>query len=197
MTWYWLQLLTCIFCRWWFFSGFWVFLDEGIMINDLVGRWANCSAHQRNPRIYSSFWSDHEATSKNHVVHVQWRSKSCLESLLIQRSSFSNLGLGGASQLVQRSPHQKYPSSMYRLYRVYPSGLWTTFSGSLHPRDSPKNWTCWVVFQEFGPMVLASGGFGADFGSDSLLATYRPDLLHLPTTNGEHCTGLRLQSLDL
>ena len=38
-------------------------------------------------------------------------------------------------------------------------------------------------------MILASGGFGADFGSDSLLATYRPDLLHLPTTNGEHCTG--------
>merc|ERR1711975_198811 len=27
------------------------------------------------------------------------------------------------------------------------------------------------------------------FGSDSLLAMYRPDLLHLPTTNGEHCTG--------
>eukprot|EP00439_Symbiodinium_sp_Y106_P005074 s893_g1.t1 len=25
--------------------------------------------------------------------------------------------------------------------------------------------------------------------ADSLLATYRPDLLHLPTTNGEHCTG--------
>ena len=43
--------------------------------------------------------------------------------------------------------------------------------------------------KEFGPMILASGGFGADFGADSLLATYRPDLLHLPTTNGEHCTG--------
>merc|ERR1712037_430041 len=26
-------------------------------------------------------------------------------------------------------------------------------------------------------------------GSNSLLAMYRPDLLHLPTTNGEHCTG--------
>ena len=38
-------------------------------------------------------------------------------------------------------------------------------------------------------MILCSGGFGADFGSDSLLAKYRPDLLHLPTTNGEHCTG--------
>jgi len=45
------------------------------------------------------------------------------------------------------------------------------------------------AYKEFGPVVFASGGFGADFGSDSLLATYRPDLLHLPTTNGEHCTG--------
>merc|ERR1719345_466805 len=41
----------------------------------------------------------------------------------------------------------------------------------------------------FGPVILASGGFGADFTSDSLLALYRPDLMHLPTTNGEHCTG--------
>jgi len=44
-------------------------------------------------------------------------------------------------------------------------------------------------FQEFGPVILASGGFGADFTQNSLLAKYRPDLLHLPTTNGEHCTG--------
>merc|ERR1712137_294496 len=46
-----------------------------------------------------------------------------------------------------------------------------------------------VCCQEYGPVIFASGGFGADFGSDSLLAKYRPDLLHLPTTNGEHCTG--------
>merc|ERR1719281_447287 len=44
-------------------------------------------------------------------------------------------------------------------------------------------------FKEHGPVILCSGGFGADFGGDSLLAKYRPDLLHLPTTNGEHCTG--------
>merc|ERR1719217_758837 len=44
-------------------------------------------------------------------------------------------------------------------------------------------------FKEYGPVILCSGGFGADLGSDSLLAKYRPDLLHLPTTNGEHCTG--------
>merc|ERR1712013_124754 len=43
--------------------------------------------------------------------------------------------------------------------------------------------------KEYGPVILCSGGFGADFGNDSLLAKYRPDLLHLPTTNGEHCTG--------
>jgi len=45
------------------------------------------------------------------------------------------------------------------------------------------------TIKEFGPVILCSGGFGADFSSDSLLAKYRPDLLHLPTTNGEHCTG--------
>merc|ERR1712050_563405 len=49
-----------------------------------------------------------------------------------------------------------------------------------------KAGTC---YKEYGPVIICSGGFGADFGSDSLLAKYRPDLLHLPTTNGEHCTG--------
>merc|ERR1712066_458314 len=46
-----------------------------------------------------------------------------------------------------------------------------------------------LAFQEHGPVILCTGGFGADFTADSLLAKYRPDLLHLPTTNGEHCTG--------
>merc|ERR1719218_171941 len=41
----------------------------------------------------------------------------------------------------------------------------------------------------YGPVIFASGGFGADFTQQSLLAKYRPDLMHLPTTNGEHCTG--------
>merc|ERR1711878_43930 len=42
---------------------------------------------------------------------------------------------------------------------------------------------------QMGPVILCSGGFGADFTQNSLLAQYRPDLMHLPTTNGEHCTG--------
>ena len=44
-------------------------------------------------------------------------------------------------------------------------------------------------FKELGPVIFASGGFGADFTQNSLLATYRYDLLYLPTTNGEHCAG--------
>merc|ERR1712203_1049300 len=45
------------------------------------------------------------------------------------------------------------------------------------------------TFQEHGPVVIATGGFGADFTADSLLNKHRPDLAHLPTTNGDHCTG--------
>merc|ERR1712217_12451 len=45
------------------------------------------------------------------------------------------------------------------------------------------------TFEEHGPVIIATGGFGADFTSDSLLNKHRPDLAHLPTTNGDHCTG--------
>jgi flavocytochrome c len=40
-----------------------------------------------------------------------------------------------------------------------------------------------------GPVVLATGGYAADFEGDSLVKKYRPEWAHLPTTNGEHCTG--------
>merc|ERR1711904_139748 len=46
-----------------------------------------------------------------------------------------------------------------------------------------------MSYKEYGPVIMCSGGFGADFSTDGYLAKYRPDLLHLPTTNGEHCTG--------
>merc|ERR1712151_1211085 len=42
---------------------------------------------------------------------------------------------------------------------------------------------------EKGPVIITTGGFGADFTEDSLLVKHRPDLAELPTTNGEHCTG--------
>ncbi|KAJ3801441.1 Flavocytochrome c [Lentinula aff. detonsa] len=40
-----------------------------------------------------------------------------------------------------------------------------------------------------GPVVIATGGFGADFSSTGLIATHRPDLIQLPTVNGDHATG--------
>ncbi|KAI1790044.1 Flavocytochrome c [Ganoderma leucocontextum] len=41
----------------------------------------------------------------------------------------------------------------------------------------------------YGPVILATGGYAADFTSDSLLKKHRPEYWDLPTTNGEHCTG--------
>jgi hypothetical protein len=43
--------------------------------------------------------------------------------------------------------------------------------------------------REMGSVVLATGGYGADFSDGGLLKKYRPDVLPLPTTNGDHTTG--------
>jgi flavocytochrome c len=43
--------------------------------------------------------------------------------------------------------------------------------------------------QAFGPVVVCTGGYGADYTNTSLLSKYRPDVTSLPTTNGDHCTG--------
>ncbi|KAJ4487797.1 Flavocytochrome c [Lentinula aciculospora] len=40
-----------------------------------------------------------------------------------------------------------------------------------------------------GPVVIATGGFGADFSPTGFIATHRPDLVQLPTVNGDHATG--------
>jgi flavocytochrome c len=40
-----------------------------------------------------------------------------------------------------------------------------------------------------GPVVLATGGYAADFSETSLLKKWRPDTFHLSSTNGVHATG--------
>lgn len=40
-----------------------------------------------------------------------------------------------------------------------------------------------------GPVVLATGGYAADFTETSLIKKYRPDTYDLATTNGAHATG--------
>lgn len=45
------------------------------------------------------------------------------------------------------------------------------------------------TFCEYGPVVIATGGYGADQEKDSLLVANRPDLTGMPTTCGDHCTG--------
>ena len=46
----------------------------------------------------------------------------------------------------------------------------------------------WRLFQGVWTFFSTSCRLGADFTQNSLW-TFCPDLLHLPTTNGEHCTG--------
>jgi len=44
--------------------------------------------------------------------------------------------------------------------------------------------------EEYGPVVVATGGYAAGgLQDDSLLHKHRPDLVNLPTTNGDHATG--------
>lgn len=52
------------------------------------------------------------------------------------------------------------------------SGVEYTFEG--------KNYTA------EGSVILATGGYAADFSANGMLAKHRPDLMHLPTTNGDH-----------
>ncbi|KAK5992467.1 Fumarate reductase [Cladobotryum mycophilum] len=40
-----------------------------------------------------------------------------------------------------------------------------------------------------GPVILATGGYAADFGETSLLKKHRPEIIDLATTNGTHATG--------
>ncbi|ODV92754.1 hypothetical protein CANCADRAFT_23179 [Tortispora caseinolytica NRRL Y-17796] len=43
--------------------------------------------------------------------------------------------------------------------------------------------------RDYGPVVLATGGYAADFTETSFIKKYRPEIFDLPSTNGTHATG--------
>ena len=45
------------------------------------------------------------------------------------------------------------------------------------------------TYTETGPVIMATGGYAADFTEDSFIKKYRPETYHLSTTNGSHATG--------
>jgi succinate dehydrogenase/fumarate reductase flavoprotein subunit len=47
-----------------------------------------------------------------------------------------------------------------------------------------------------GVVVICTGGYASDFTSDSLIRKYRPELLDLPTTNGDHSTGDGIKMIE-
>ncbi len=49
------------------------------------------------------------------------------------------------------------------------------------------------TLREYGSVIICCGGYGADYSENSYLRQYRPDICHLPTTNGDHCNGSGLR----
>lgn len=45
------------------------------------------------------------------------------------------------------------------------------------------------VGKEYGPVILSTGGYAADFTNSSLIKQHRPEIYNLPTTNGDWSTG--------
>lgn len=44
-------------------------------------------------------------------------------------------------------------------------------------------------YKEYGVVIIATGGYAADFTQNGLINKYRPDVFNLPTTNGDWSTG--------
>ena len=82
--------------------------------------------------------------------------------------------------------HEKNPDICRIVNKAEATQLLTDKSGAVIGCEYTKGG---ATFREMGPVIICTGGFGADFTANSLLAKHRPDLMHLPTTNGEHCTG--------
>jgi flavocytochrome c len=86
---------------------------------------------------------------------------------------------------------EKEPSKVRIITRARAQKLLTNESGAVIGVEFEKGGS---LHKEYGPVVVATGGYAAgNLDKNSLLAKVRPDLMHLPTTNGIHCTGDGIQ----
>ncbi|GAA6024808.1 hypothetical protein JCM10207_009287 [Rhodosporidiobolus poonsookiae] len=78
------------------------------------------------------------------------------------------------------------PTRVKMLKKAHVTRLLKTESGEVHGVEYEYQGK---KHEAHGPVILSTGGYAADFATDGLLAKYRPELLPLPTTNGEHSQG--------
>lgn len=83
-------------------------------------------------------------------------------------------------ELAESEPHRVQLLKKARVTGINKTGNQITgvtyeYNGETHTAD--------------GVVILATGGYAADFTDDSLLKKYRPDTYHLSSTNGTHATG--------
>ncbi|KAL1965801.1 hypothetical protein VTN77DRAFT_5122 [Rasamsonia byssochlamydoides] len=83
-------------------------------------------------------------------------------------------------ELAEKEPHRVQLLKKARVTAINKTGNQITgvtyeYNGETHTAD--------------GVVILATGGYAADFTEDSLLKKWRPDTYHLSSTNGTHATG--------
>jgi flavocytochrome c len=83
-------------------------------------------------------------------------------------------------ELAEAEPHRVQIVKKARVTSINKSGNHVT--GVTYERDGQSH-------SADGVVVLATGGYAADFGDGSLLKQHRPDTFGLSSTNGTHATG--------
>jgi succinate dehydrogenase/fumarate reductase flavoprotein subunit len=81
---------------------------------------------------------------------------------------------------------EKFPDRVHLVKKAHVKQLIKDDAGTVvgveYEQDGKKG-------QQYGPVIIATGGYAADFTDTSLLKKYRPELWDLPTTNGDYSTG--------
>lgn len=85
-------------------------------------------------------------------------------------------------ELAEKEPQRVQLAKKAKVVRLLTDASKSKVEGVEYQKDGK-------LVQVFGVVILATGGYAADFTADSLLRKYRPELWDLPTTNGDHSTG--------